>query len=234
MIILACVYGYGLSEQEWIDASVDQAILPVVEQKLQLFKYDACSYCIKVIDFLKQHNLMDKVELIDADVLENKELLRSFSGRTQAPYLVDANANVFMPESSDIIAYLAKKYSVIVPNSADTVIVVEPEKSSAPRKYNSASFLSDVTASKKPVIILVSTTWCPPCQQFKPVFQMVAEQMKNSCEFIMLDGDLDQDIATQLQIRAYPTVICYKHGQRIDPINYRTEKGLLAMISQLL
>lgn len=231
-----CLYAGTIQDEVPMPKSVavKNVNAQVVEQKIQLFMYDACPYCVKVTDFLKQHNLMDKVEFIDADILENRELLRSFSGRTQAPYLIDVDANISMPESLDIIVYLAKKFSVIIPTFVDTATAVMQADFCEQKKYDSVFFLSDVKASKKPVIILVSTTWCPPCQQFKPVFKMVAEQMKDSCEFIMLDGDLDKDIATQLQVRAYPTVICYKDGNRIDPINYRTKAGLLEVISQLL
>ena len=100
--------------------------------------------------------------------------------------------------------------------------------------YNTTTFLDDVQKAEKPVIILVATHWCPPCKQFKPIFKQVAQSMKDFCEFIIVDGDTNQEILQQLQIRCYPTLICYKNGVRIDPINYRSKKELLKLIESLL
>ncbi|MGZ6250931.1 MAG: thioredoxin family protein [Candidatus Chromulinivorax sp.] len=100
--------------------------------------------------------------------------------------------------------------------------------------YNSVTFLDDVQKSEKPVIILVATHWCPPCKLFKPLFQQVAQSMQDFCEFLIVDGDKNQEIVQQLQIRCYPTVICYKNGVRINPTNYRSKAGLLSLIETLL
>jgi thiol-disulfide isomerase/thioredoxin len=210
----------------------------MVEKKIQLFMYDGCPYCVKVSAFLTQYNLLDKVEFIDAGISEHRALLRSISGKTQAPYLVDLDAGINMPESLDIIVYLTKKFNIVQnvmqPIAVEIVPFITSVEINGLKKYDSATFLSNVQASIKPVVILVSTTWCPPCQQFKPIFQSVAQQMSEQCEFIMLDGDLNQEIITQLKVRSYPTVICYKNGQQINPTNYRTKVGLLEMVSQLL
>jgi len=201
------------------------------QKKLQLFIYKDCLFCKKVTLFLEQHNLLDFVELIDANIQDNKAVLQRMSGRTQAPYLVDKDACMQMLESDDIIRYLREKFGISL---QDTIISVNPVLIDGLAKYDAQTFLFDVQKSNKPVIVLVATTWCPPCKQFKPIFQMVADQMKDSCEFIMLDGDLNEDIVIQLKIRAYPTVVCFKNGQRINPKNYRTQEGLLRLVSELL
>ena len=51
----------------------------VTMQKIQLFIYNGCPFCDKVITFLKNNNLLDKVELVDAGLPENKELLQNIS-----------------------------------------------------------------------------------------------------------------------------------------------------------
>ena len=218
------------SVQKFIDGSIE---LPNAEQKIQLFMYEGCSYCVKVTDFLKQYNLMDKVVLIDAGVEKNREQLRSVSGKIQAPYLVDFDANVMMPESLDVIAYLATKFNVIMP-VVKVLEVLPIVKISEMTKYDSATFLSIVQASKTPVIILISTTWCPPCKIFKPIFLQIAQQFTDACEFICIDGDADRAIADQLGVQCYPSIVCYKNGQQINPENYRSQAGLLHLIAQLI
>jgi thioredoxin 1 len=228
------LYASQIQDQSTVQKSIDGFIeLPTAEQKIQLFMYEDCFYCIKVTDFLKQYNLMDKVVLIDAGLQKNREQLRSVSGKTQAPYLVDFDANVMMPESLDIIAYLATKFNVIMP-AAEVVLALPVLKIIEMTKYDSATFLSVVQASKKPVIILISTTWCPPCKIFKPIFLQIAQQFADACEFICIDGDADRAIADQLGVQCYPSIVCYKNGQQINPENYRSKAGLLNLIAQLI
>ena len=169
---------------------------------------------------------------IDAGIPENRELLRSISGKTQAPYLVDVEAGIKMPESLDIIAYFSKKFNVTMP-MAETVMrnVIEVN---GLKKYDSVTFLSDVQASQKPVIILISTTWCPPCKVFKPIFLQIAQEFAHVCEFICVDGDANMEIVSQLGIQAYPSIVCYKNGKKINFENYRSQEGLIRLINQLL
>ena len=204
-----------------------------IENKIQLFMYDGCSYCVKVVDFLKQHNLMDKVEFIDAGIAANRELLRSTSGRTQAPYLVDRDAGIKMPESLDIIAYLMKKFDRVMPLE-EVMPAVRLGDFKGLKKYDISTFLSYVQTARKPVVILVSTTWCPPCKVFKPIFLQLAEKFTDSCEFICLDGDENRDIVNQLGVQCYPSIVCYKNGLQINPENYRSQEGLTRLINQLL
>ncbi len=228
------LYATQIQDQITVKNSIDQSIqLPIAEKKIELFIYEDCFYCIKVIDFLKQYNLMDKVILIDAGIQKNREQLRSVSGKTQAPYLVDFDANVTMPESLDIIAYLGTKFNVIMP-AAEDVLALPVVKISEMTKYDSSTFISLVQASNKPVIILISTTWCPPCKIFKPIFLQIAQEFADVCEFICIDGDVDRAIADQLGVQCYPSIVCYKNGQQLNPENYRSKVGLLNLISQLI
>ncbi len=240
VISLACMYLYAGKVQD--GAAVQEVVIayPVAaktievapEQKIQLFIYENCSYCVKVTDFLRLHNILDKVVCIDAGVSENRELLRSVSGRTQAPYLVDHEADVKMPESLDIIAYFTKKFNLMA-RAVDTAQRVSLDDNLL-KTYDSSTFLSHVQASQKPVIILVSTTWCPPCKVFKPIFLRIAEQFADRCEFICIDGDESGAIVDALGVRCYPSIVCYKHGQQINPANYRSKEGLERLVNQLL
>ena len=229
-----CLYAGQTQDQVPTQQSIaiQSADTQIIEHTIQLFMYDGCSYCVKVTDFLKQYNLMDKVVCIDAGIPENRELLRSISGKTQAPYLVDVEAGIKMPESLDIIAYFSKKFNVTMP-MAETVMrnVIEVN---GLKKYDSVTFLSDVQASQKPVIILISTTWCPPCKVFKPIFLQIAQEFAHVCEFICVDGDANMEIVSQLGIQAYPSIVCYKNGKKINFENYRSQEGLIRLINQLL
>jgi len=230
----------------------------VTMQKMQLFIYDGCPFCDKVITFLKNNNLLDKVELVDAGLPENKELLQKVSNKTQAPYLFDKDASVSMPESNDIIEYFTKKYDI---QKAEPVAQVKPlavtqlpttELSVTPSQvtqlqvaslsniedtqkvHDVATFLPNVIQLSKPVVILVSTTWCPPCKAFKPIFLEVAQEMAQDCEFICVDGDANQEILVQLEISSFPTLIYYKDGKRVYLKDDRTKHGFIDLVKQFI
>lgn len=203
----------------------------VVASKIQLFMYKDCFYCVKVKLFLEKYNLVDKVEFIDADIVGNKDLLRTISGKTQAPYLVDKDANVKMAESEDIIKYLAEKFKI-----ADYKETRKPLSNldNGEKQHDPDTFLAHVCAASKPVVILVSTTWCPPCKVFKPIFIEIAKEMADQFEFILVDGDANRKIVEQLGVRGYPTVVFYKNGQKIDLQYSRSKFGFTQALKQLL
>lgn len=213
-----------------------ESVTQVVVQKIQLFTYDECPYCDKVTNFLQNNNLLDQVEFIDAGVSTNRDLLKKISGRTQAPYIIDATANVKMAESDDIIAYLAEKFKVEISRSTNEQVVVFSlsNMQDSQKIHNQSTFLSDVKQSSKPVIILISTTWCPPCKVFKPIFLEVAAQIKDVCEFILVDGDLNREIVEQLGVRGYPEVVCFKQGKSVKAQNYRSKDGLIKLVNSLI
>ncbi|MDA2936147.1 glutathione S-transferase N-terminal domain-containing protein [Patescibacteria group bacterium AH-259-L05] len=76
---------------------------------LTLYIKSGCPYCIKVLNFTKEHN----IDLIEKDAYAGeqnmKELLEK-GGKNQAPFLVDDTKGVSMYESDDIISYFKKKY----------------------------------------------------------------------------------------------------------------------------
>jgi len=82
--------------------------------KIQLFVDDNCPFCLKVALFLLNQNLLDQIEFIDANLDENRVLLKQLSGKTQVPYLVDRDVDIKMAESMDIIKYLVQKFNCSV------------------------------------------------------------------------------------------------------------------------
>lgn len=73
--------------------------------KLELYKKDVCPYCIKVMNFIDENNIKDKIEY--KDIIENpdyRNYLREVGGQNMVPCLfIDGKA---MYESNDIIAWL--------------------------------------------------------------------------------------------------------------------------------
>ncbi len=92
-------------EQQKIDASTE---------KLKLYQYNACPFCVKVRRAMKRMSL--SIELRDVRInSEYKKQLEEEGGRLMVPCLrienEDGSYN-WMYESSEIINYLSEKFNV--------------------------------------------------------------------------------------------------------------------------
>jgi len=73
-------------------------------------------------------------------------------------------------------------------------------------------------------VVKFSSTWCPPCKAYAPIFDSVAEQLtqvvidgkKVAVKYIAVDTDAAAALAQEYSIRSIPTTIFYKNGKKID------------------
>ncbi|CAO3664508.1 hypothetical protein G6F70_006645 [Rhizopus microsporus] len=67
------------------------------------------------------------------------------------------------------------------------------------------------------VIVDFTATWCGPCRMVKPIIHKLAEQ-HTEILFLVVDVDERADIASEYGIRAMPTVMFFKNGEKVDEI----------------
>lgn len=68
------------------------------------------------------------------------------------------------------------------------------------------------------VIINFGAEWCGGCKTLKPVFEEVAEELKNQYIFAKVNTDKCRDLAAEYQIKSIPTVLIFNNGQVIHRI----------------
>lgn len=78
-------------------------------QPLTLYSYEGNQFCRLVREVLCECDLPYELRSTGKGSPRREEL-QERSGKTTAPYLVDANTGTSMPESADIVAYLAEQY----------------------------------------------------------------------------------------------------------------------------
>ncbi|RHZ51391.1 thioredoxin family protein [Aspergillus thermomutatus] len=80
-------------------------------------------------------------------------------------------------------------------------------------------FQEKVQQASGPVIVDCSATWCGPCKAISPVFQRFStqEDFKNA-KFYEIDVDELADVAAELGVRAMPTFMFFKDGQKVDEV----------------
>jgi glutaredoxin len=80
-------------------------------KSLQLYQFAACPFCVKVRRTMRRHSL--NIQLVDAKQTDNKKVLAEQGGEVKVPCLrIEENNTVtWMYESSDIVAYLEKRFA---------------------------------------------------------------------------------------------------------------------------
>ncbi|MCM1291882.1 MAG: thioredoxin family protein [Prevotella sp.] len=69
----------------------------------------------------------------------------------------------------------------------------------------------------KPMVIDFSASWCPPCQQLKPIYAKLTNEFKDQITMITVDVDENPEMAAQFNVKAIPTIIFFdKNGKIID------------------
>ncbi len=92
----------------------EQQKIDVSTEKLKLYQYNACPFCVKVRRAMKRMSLPIELRDIRANPEYKKELEQE-GGRLMVPCLRIENEDgsyTWMYESSDIINYLSEKFNV--------------------------------------------------------------------------------------------------------------------------
>lgn len=62
-------------------------------------------------------------------------------------------------------------------------------------------------ADGKLIVLDFNATWCPPCRQFAPNFDKVAEKYRGKASFYSVDVDQNPELAAQFNVQSIPTVV---------------------------
>lgn len=85
--------------------------------------------------------------------------------------------------------------------------------------------VSDVKVTGLPVIMDFSAIWCPPCQQFKPIFEEAKDRYSGQIEFKTIDVDAEKELAQQFNITSIPAIVFIDaEGNEINRIIGFTDK----------
>jgi len=98
-----------------------------------------------------------------------------------------------------------------------------------------ATFESEVLKSDRPVLIDFWAEWCAPCKQLAPTIKELAEEYGEKIRVAKVDVDANPKTASQMQIRAMPTLLVVKNGSVVGQLVGRQPKDKIkAMISPAL
>ncbi|CDS10623.1 hypothetical protein LRAMOSA11109 [Lichtheimia ramosa] len=75
-------------------------------------------------------------------------------------------------------------------------------------------------------------TWCGPCRMISPIFEELAHKYPG-VRFYKVDVDDVADVSQEVGIRAMPTFILYKNGEKFDEVVGADPNRLKDAISRL-
>jgi thioredoxin 1 len=82
---------------------------------------------------------------------------------------------------------------------------------------NSQEEFKEAIAKNQVVMIDAFATWCGPCKAIAPTIAKWAEnEFKDKIYFAKFDVDALPELAQELGIRAMPTFVVFKDGEKVD------------------
>jgi len=91
------------------------------------------------------------------------------------------------------------------------------------------AFDEAVKASSKLVVVDFFATWCGPCKVISPKVDQMSKEHED-VDFYKVDVDELNDVAAEQGIRAMPTFLFFKDGEKVEEVVGANHKAILAAI----
>jgi thioredoxin 1 len=75
------------------------------------------------------------------------------------------------------------------------------------------SWESDVMSSTKPVFVDFWAEWCGPCRMVSPVIEELAEEYGDKVNFVKVNVDEANELASKYNVFSIPTLAIFNKGQ---------------------
>jgi len=86
----------------------------------------------------------------------------------------------------------------------------------AVKEINGAEFDTEVIASETPTVVDFWAPWCGPCRIVGPILEELATEMGETVQFVKVNVDENQELASRFGIRGIPTLLFVKGGEVVD------------------
>ena len=86
------------------------------------------------------------------------------------------------------------------------------------RSVKSYDEFMSVVGRCRVAFILVTTTFCPYCQMFKPIFAKVADEFRDMAVFLEANADYVPEVAATFEVYSTPTTIVLVDGRPVDAV----------------
>ncbi|KAF5385051.1 hypothetical protein D9615_001003 [Tricholomella constricta] len=84
-----------------------------------------------------------------------------------------------------------------------------------------------------PVVIDFWAEWCGPCRLIAPAFEKISNKKENQgVAFYKVNVDDHSDISQEVGIRAMPTFMVFKNGNKVDELVGASPGGIESLVAR--
>ncbi len=94
-------------------------------------------------------------------------------------------------------------------------------------KHGSEGAALDYIMTLDMVILDFYTDWCPPCRLLAPILVSLSKLI-TPVTFVKINAEIFKNISQKFNIRAYPTLICFRNGVKINTVKVTLNESELA------
>lgn len=104
------------------------------------------------------------------------------------------------------------------------------------KKVEDNAELNEIISKEKFVVVDFFATWCGPCVRIAPKLEEMSksDQYKDKIVFVKVDVDGASEISEKYRIKAMPTFILFKNGEKIEEMMGANEMKLKSVINKCL
>ncbi|MSP25763.1 MAG: thioredoxin [Myxococcales bacterium] len=88
---------------------------------------------------------------------------------------------------------------------------------------NESEFETKVLRNELPVLVDFFATWCAPCKQMDPELDALSHELRGKAEFVKVDIDKSQRLATMMRVESVPTYVAFSRGRPVG-----VERGVIS------
>lgn len=108
---------------------------------------------------------------------------------------------------------------------------------SAPTQFpqvTDQTFEQEVLEHPVPVVVIMSTKWCPECVKLKPDLKDLVVEFDHKVRFLEVDVERNRFLAEKYEITQYPTLLVLVNGKVYERLDGKVEAANLAQCLTML